>query len=253
VHLTEVGRLVLPHAEAVLGRVGLAEQEVRALIEHGARSLRIGTFPTAGALLLPPAVRELAREGVRVSLVEGELPTVVEALRTGGVQIALLYSQPGELLDLGEEFTLHPLLDDPLLLALPADHPLAGLDLVPLGRLRDAGWIMGANDWDPCDRALSWACAREGFEPVRVMRTDDYGMLKGFVAAGTAVALIPRLALTGHESEFDLAIRPIDGPPLSRQVSVAMLRSTVSDAADTLREALARQAEKITEAWDRRP
>ncbi|MGW2540172.1 LysR family transcriptional regulator [Kitasatospora sp. NPDC001574] len=253
VHLTEVGQLVLRHAEAVLGRVGLVEQEVRALIEQGAKSLRAATFPTAGALLLPPALRQLAREGVKVSLVEGELPTVVEALRTGDVQIALVYSQPGEPLDLDEEFVLHPLLDDPLLLALPADHPLAGLDRVPLGRLRDAGWIMGAGDRDPCDRVLTWACAQQGFEPVRVMRTDDYGMLKGFVAAGIAVALIPRLALTGHESELDIVIRSVDGPPLARRISVAMLRSTVSDSADALREALASQARKITEAWNERP
>ncbi|MFE5160844.1 LysR family transcriptional regulator [Streptomyces sp. NPDC056697] len=249
VHLTEVGRLALHHAEAVLDRVGLVEQEVRALVEHGAKSLHVGTFPTAGALLLPPAVRQLAADGVRVSLAEGELPTLVKALRGGGVQIALVYSQPGEPLDLGEEFALHHLLDDPLLLALPGNHPLAGLDRVPLGQLRDAGWIMGTSDWDPCDHALGWACAQEGFEPVRVMRTDDYGMLKGFVAAGTAVALIPRLALTGHESDLDLAIRPVEGPPLARRISVVMLRSTVSDAADTLREALTQQARKITQAW----
>ncbi|MFD9061813.1 LysR family transcriptional regulator [Kitasatospora purpeofusca] len=253
VRLTEVGRLVLPHAEAVLGRVGLVEQEVRTLIEQGTKTLRAATFPTAGALLLPPALRQLAREGVKVSLVEGELPTVVEALRTGGVQIALVYSQPGEPLDLDEEFVLHPLLDDPLLLALPADHPLAALDRVPLARLRDAGWIMGASDWDPCDRVLTWACAQQGFEPVRVMRTDDYGMLKGFVAAGIAVALIPRLALTGHEAELDIAVRPVDGPPLARRISAAMLRSTVSDSAHTLREALAAQARRITEAWGESP
>jgi DNA-binding transcriptional LysR family regulator len=253
VHLTEVGRLVLPHAEAVLGRVGLIEQEVRALVELGASSLRVGTFPTAGALLLPPAVRQAAQQGVRVSLVEGELPAVVEALRTGRVQIALVYSQPGEPLDLGEEFVLHHLLDDPMLLALPGDHPLAGHDRVPLRSLRDAGWIMGASDWDPCDRVLGWACAQEGFEPVRVMRTDDYGTLKGFVAAGTAVALIPRLALTGHESELDLAIRRVDGPPLARRISVAMLRSTVSDAAESLRRALEEQARRITDGWAGRP
>ncbi|WSR29828.1 LysR family transcriptional regulator [Kitasatospora purpeofusca] len=240
-------------AEAVLGRVALVEQEVRALIEQGTKALRAATFPTAGALLLPQALRQLAREGVKVSLVEGELPTVVEALRTGGVQIALVYSQPGEPLDLDEDFVLHPLLDDPLLLALPADHPLAVLDRVPLARLRDAGWIMGASDWDPCDRVLTWACAQQGFEAVRVMRTDDYGMLKGFVAAGIAVALIPRLALTGHEAELGIAVRPVDGPPLARWISAAMLRSTVSDSAHTLREALAAQARRITEAWGGSP
>ncbi|UTP37525.1 LysR family transcriptional regulator [Streptomyces rapamycinicus] len=247
--LTEVGRSVLPHMEAVLSRVGLMEQEASALVEHGAMSLRVATFPTAGALLLPSAVRQLAGQGVKVSIVEGELPSVVDALRAGSVHIALVYSQPGDPLDLGEGFVLRPLLEAPLLLALPAGHHLAALDSVPLDRLRDEGWIMGASDWDPCDRMLSRACAQRGFEPVRVMRTDDYAILKGFVATGLAAALIPRLALTGYESELDLAIRPVDGSVLARQVSVAMLRSTVSGPAGKLCEELEVRAQRIVATW----
>lgn len=247
--LTEVGRSVLPHMEAVLSRVELMEQEVSALVDHGAMSLRVATFPTAGALLLPSAVRQLAGQGVNVSIVEGELPSVVDALRAGSVHMALVYSRPGDPLDLGEGFVLRPLLEDPLLLALPAGHHLAALDRIPLDQLRDEGWIMGASDWDPCDRVLSWACAQRGFEPVRVMRTDDYAILKGFVAAGIAAALIPRLALTGYESELDLAIRPVDGYALARQVSVAMLRSTVSEPAERLCEELEVRARRILATW----
>ncbi|WP_248001520.1 LysR family transcriptional regulator [Streptomyces sp. RPA4-5] len=195
--LTEAGEALLPHAEAVLARVRLAEQEVGAMVRRGAETLRVGTFPTAGASLLPPAVRRLHQRGVQVTLREGELPSLLAALRSRELDLALVFSQQGEPLDLDEEFIVHPLLEDPMLVVLPADHEQAGRERVPLTALRDEGWIMGTSDWDPCDRLLSWACAREGFEPAHVMRTDDYGVLQGFVAAGIGVALVPRvLAVT---------------------------------------------------------
>lgn len=230
--LTEVGEALLPHAEAILERARLAEQEVRGMVRHGAATLRVGTFPTAGALLLPPAVRRLHQRGVRVTIQEGELPVLLAGLRSRELHVALVYSQPGDRLDLEEEFVVHPLLEDPLLLALPADHPQAGLTRVPLAALRDSGWIMGTNDWDPCDRVLTRACAQEGFEPVHVMRTDDYAVLQGFVAAGIGVALIP-LLVAGTFRE-DIAIRQVDGPPLARQIGVAMLRTTTATSVHQL-------------------
>ncbi|MFB7665371.1 LysR substrate-binding domain-containing protein [Kitasatospora sp. NPDC056138] len=241
--LTEVGEALLPHAEAVLERVGLAQREVRGLVRRGSATLRVGTFPTAGALLLPPAVRRLHQRGVHVTLREGELPTLLAGLRSRELHLALVFSQPGDRLDLEEDFVVHPLLEDPLLLVLPADHPQAGLDRVPLAALREDGWIMGTTDWDPCDRLLVWACAQEGFEPVHVMRTDDYGVLQGFVAAGIGVALVPRLGL-GSPRE-DLAVRPVHGPALARQIGVAMLRSTTAGSTEQLLAELRVEAGRI--------
>ena len=73
--LTDLGQLFLSHAEAVLDRLGSAEAEVKALARHGVATLRIGTFPTAGAHVLPRAVAALeVRTGVRVELHEAEPP-----------------------------------------------------------------------------------------------------------------------------------------------------------------------------------
>ncbi|MGW0748434.1 LysR family transcriptional regulator [Streptomyces sp. NPDC002587] len=247
--LTELGEALLPHAEAVLSRLQLAEREVRGLAEHGSRTLHIGTFPTAGALLLPPAVKALHRQGVHVSLTEGELPALLRGLRSRELQAALVFSQPGDRLDLEDEFELYPLLTDPLLLVMPEDHRCARLDRVPLEELRDDDWVGAADARDPCDRLLSWACAQHGFEPVHVLRSDDYAVVQGFVAAGTGVALVPRLAL-GAPRE-DLAVRPLEGPPLAREISVAVLRTTASRSAHDLVTALTGQAARITARWAR--
>jgi DNA-binding transcriptional LysR family regulator len=121
--LTEVGNALLPHADAVLQRVRLAEQEIHQMIEHGTAVLRVGTFPTAGALLLPPAVKRVSQRQIHISLTEGELPSLLAALRSRELHLALVFSQPGDPLDLDLDVVVHPLLDDPLLLVMPIDHP----------------------------------------------------------------------------------------------------------------------------------
>ncbi|MFF2367819.1 LysR substrate-binding domain-containing protein [Streptomyces sp. NPDC058122] len=115
----------------------------------------------------------------------------------------------------------------------PADHHgcrcLTGCpepERLCLSALRDDGWIMGTADSDPCDRRLTWACSRDGYEPTRIIRTDDNGVQLGFVAAGVGVALVPHLGLP--HCRADIAIRPIEGPELTRQVGVAMLQSQVT-------------------------
>ncbi|MCX4510893.1 LysR family transcriptional regulator [Streptomyces sp. NBC_01619] len=245
--LTELGAALLPHAEAVLERLRLAEREVRDLAERGTHTLHIGTFPTAGALLLPPAVKAVRQDGVQVSLVEGELPVLLRGLRARELHAALVFSQPGDRLDLDDDFELHPLLTDPLLLVMPEDHRCAALTHVPLEELKDDDWIGSADPRDPCDRVLSWACAQYSFEPVHALRTDDYAVVQGFVAAGAGVALVPRLAL-GTPRE-DVAVRKPTGPPLAREISVAVLRTTAARSTRELVEALTLQAERIGRRW----
>ncbi|MGW7316446.1 LysR family transcriptional regulator [Streptomyces sp. NPDC054854] len=245
--LTELGEALLPHAEAVLERLRHAEVEVRELAERGARTLHIGTFPTAGALLLAPAVKRLHQQGVHISLTEGELPLLLRGLRARELQAALVFSQPGDRLDLDDAFELHPLLADPLLLVMPRDHPCAVLDRVPLTELRDTAWVGAADPHDPCDRVLTWACAQQGFEPVHAMRTDDYAVVQGLVAAGTGVALVPRLALGAPHP--DLVVRPPAGPDLAREISVVVLRSTAAGSAREVVAALLEQAALITDRW----
>lgn len=249
--LTELGETLLPHAEAVLSRLRLAEREVHDQAARGTLALHIGTFPTAGALLLPGAVRSLHKAGVHVSLVEGELPALLNGLRSRELHAALVFSQPGDRLDLEDAFEVHPLLTDPLLLVLPEDHRCATMERVPLEELREENWVGAADPRDPCDRLLSWACAQHGFEPVHVMRTDDYGVVQGFVAAGTGVSLVPRLALGAPRA--DLVVRQLEGQPLAREISVAVLRSTTARSAQDLVDSLKRQAARVVARWNEHP
>src|SRR3954469_24498692 len=94
-NLTDLGQLFLEHADAVLDRLRSAEAEVKALARHGVATLRIGTFPTAGAHVLPRAVAALqVRTDVRVELHEAEPPELVERLLARELDCAWIYDDP---------------------------------------------------------------------------------------------------------------------------------------------------------------
>lgn len=245
--LSEVGRALLPHAEAVVRRLGRAEDEVRALLGGAETVLRVGAFPTASALLLPRAVRQIAEQGVTFDLTEGELPALLDLLRRDELHVALVFTQPDDPLTLDDGITLQPVLDDPLDLVLPPEHPCARLDRVPLKALREEPWIVGTTAWDPCDRQLDRACEEAGYRPLTALRSDDYGVIQGHVAAGAGVALVPRLALNSPRA--DIVVRPVDGARLARRISAATVGPPRRRGAHDLVAAVRTQADRIAADW----
>jgi DNA-binding transcriptional LysR family regulator len=87
------------------------------------------------------------------------------------------------------------LLEDPMDVALPAEHPLAAKPALTLADLRREQWVQTSAD-SPCARHVVRSCLAAGFEPSVSFESDDYETVQGLVAAGVGVALIPRLALT---------------------------------------------------------
>lgn len=214
--LTDLGELFLGHSEAVLDRLGSAEAEVKALARYGVATLRIGTFPTAGAHVLPRAVAALqVRTAVRVELHEAEPPELLARLAARELHCALIYDDPDSPVHLVEDLEVVTLFDDPFRVVLPESHPLAERRAVSLPALADEGWILSRDPDEPGDAAMRAACAVEGFAPRPVLRTDDYDVMFGFVAAGVGVALVPRMALVERDG---VVVRPLAGPQLRRSV-----------------------------------
>ena len=96
VRLTEVGRVLLGHAEILLS----AEREARAAVEHARDSLavelRVGVFCTAAAAVLPPIITDLAQlhPEVRLSARETDPDTAALDLRHGHLDVAFLLDYP---------------------------------------------------------------------------------------------------------------------------------------------------------------
>jgi DNA-binding transcriptional LysR family regulator len=202
VALTEEGRTLLPHAEAVLDRLAVARHDLAALRGLGGGRLRVGAFPTAVAALVPRALAAFraAHPEVAVSLVEGRTPRLLERLAAGEVDVAVVSNSPAGPLD-DARFTLHHLLDERLLVAVARTHRLARRRTVRLAELADDPFIVGSAT---AEDTLLRASFPSGFRPrVDIVAAEWTGKL-GCVAAGLGVALVPALAARGTPADVAL-------------------------------------------------
>src|SRR5919201_1753732 len=121
VRLTDAGRALLEHTQAVLARLADAERELAAIAGLRGGRVRMASFPTAGATLVTRAVSIFARRHpeVELSLTEGEPDETVPLLRRGEFELALVYDYGLESMDLDSGLELIPLFDDPLKVVLP--------------------------------------------------------------------------------------------------------------------------------------
>jgi DNA-binding transcriptional LysR family regulator len=219
VSLTAAGQVLLGHAEGILAQLEAAEGALAEIAGLRGGRLRMASFPTAGATLMPLAITTFRASypDVEMTLSEGEPEEIGPRLRAGELDLALLFEFEGET-ELGEGTTRVELLEDPMYLALPREHRLAGKKRLRLEDLKDEAWVQTSSA-SPCARHVVRSCHAAGFEPNISFESDDYQTVQGLVAAGVGVALIPELALSVVRDE--IAIRALAPAPPVRQVVAA--------------------------------
>ena len=219
VSLTAAGQTLVGHAEGILGALESAEAALAAIAGLRGGKLRMASFPTAGATLMPRAIAAFRSSypEVELTLEEGEPEDVAPRLRAGELDLALLFEFEGET-PIGARMTRAELFEDPMYLALRADHPLAARRRLRLEDLREEAWIQTSRS-SPCARHVVRSCHAAGFEPHVAFESDDYQTVQGLVTAGVGVALIPRLALSSMRP--DVLTRSLDPAPPVRMVIAA--------------------------------
>jgi DNA-binding transcriptional LysR family regulator len=219
VSLTAAGQTLLGHAEGILARLEAAEAAMSAIAGLRGGRLRMASFPTAGATLMPLAIATFrsAYPEVQLTLAEGEPEEIAPRLRAGELDLALLFEFAGAS-PLAEGMTRVELLEDPMYLALPPRLPLAKKGKLRLEDLREESWVQTSRS-SPCARHVVRICHAAGFEPQVSFESDDYQTVQGLVAAGVGVALIPELALSVVRD--DIVIRELSPTPPIRQVIAA--------------------------------
>jgi len=192
IRLTPAGQLLAARAAEILGRLDAAGAELSAHVGLSAGRVRLAGFSSAIGSLVPDALAALAQRhpGLEVTLTDTHPPEALGLLRTGQVEVALIFRYD-ETEPEPEGVRLHHLLDDPVYL-------LSTRQKRGLASLRDATWIAGC---DRCASHLLSLCAEEGFEPRIGYRSDDMVVMQALVAAGLGVTTIPGLALRAHRAE----------------------------------------------------
>lgn len=245
--LTAAGALMLERAGEILALSERALSDAREFSKVGRVRLRFGSFPTAAARLLPGVATRLRDVGIELDAVLEEISPLVSRINQRTLDAALVYTASGYLLPFRGEVVTLPLLTDPLLIALPAHHPSANrerFDAASLLELDDSPWVFSATPGDTLDDVVRDAFAERRFEVA--VRTDDYSVALGMVAAGMGIGLVPRLAAVNVPE--GVRLRAIDDPRFAREILLAApgSRGGPSPVIRQLAEALRRTIETLS-------
>ena len=196
VELTDAGRLLLRHADAIVARLDAARADMAALAEGAAGTLRVGIYQSVGARILPGLLRRFKEDWPRVEVSVREEIDATELLRLlEHGELDLTFAD----LPLPEgPFEAEEVLRDPYVLLVQAGSELAARDSAP--PLRDlAGMPL-----------VTWRHPGEPETSLRgrvpdlnvIFRSDDNGTLVGLVAEGLGVAVVPQLVVNPRNPAY---------------------------------------------------
>jgi DNA-binding transcriptional LysR family regulator len=192
VSLTDLGTLVLGHAEAIVARLQAAQGNAAAMLAGGVGALRVGTYQSVGEQILPRLLSRFraAHPDVAVSLVESESDDeLLAAVERGDLDVAfaLLPLPTGP-------FASVELMRDPWMLLVQSGSALATRQRpVSLGEAARLP-LIGAR-LHRCRMQVDEHFRARGLQPEYVFRTDENGTVHGLVAAGVGVGVVSRLAV----------------------------------------------------------
>jgi DNA-binding transcriptional LysR family regulator len=194
VDLTPAGRALLDEARIILSRAEEAVAATRRAVRGEAGRIGLGFTSSASFHPFGPRAIRAFREThplVAFALEESGTVELVEALRAEAIDAAFVRSPIGAQADL----TVHPLLDEPMVAALPSGHKLAApsAKLLPLGALAGETFILYRRPVGPgLHDAIIAACDRAGFSPTIGQEAPRMLSTLSLVAAGLGVSLVPQ-------------------------------------------------------------
>ncbi|OFW74905.1 MAG: hypothetical protein A2Y55_00185 [Actinobacteria bacterium RBG_16_68_12] len=201
ISLTEAGRILLRHADAIQARLLAAKADMSALEAGDAGRLRVGTFQSVGAKIIPTLLRRFSESHPGVEVVlresqdEGEL---LEMIERGELDITF-WTLPVS----GGPYETVELLSDPYVLLVPTDSPLGALKRTPTLKEIALQPLIGFNKCSAMEQVESQLAAA-GRRPNFVFRSDNNGTVQGLVGAGVGISVSPRLTVDEDDPSVEI-------------------------------------------------
>lgn len=220
IRLTPAGEVLLERARRILADVTEAARLVRRAAEGMTGVLEVGFVGSATYSVLPRILKQFRSAYPQIEL-------VLHAMNTAELRVALVsrridaaFARPGiddpEVID-------EPLLDEPLIVALPEDHPCAELPEVGLPMLAQSPFVLYPRSPRPsfADTILR-ICADAGFEPKVAQETMELQTALGLIAVGAGVSLVP--ASVEESQRHGVTYRSIAGMAPRTALSLSVRR-----------------------------
>ena len=217
--LTDAGEVLARHAERILAHIQDAQDELDELLGLQAGRLRMSTLTSAAPTIVPLAIVEFRKRlpGVELSVSMVDPSGVLPLLQSGEIDLALTNDETH--FELTDVEAVH-LFDEPMLIALPAAHPLASRRSLTLSDLADERWMLGTTAACPDATRFIHRCHASGFEPDIAFHNDDYTAILGFVAAEVGVAPVPEMV--ARFSQHDVSFHSLRSERLTRPILASL-------------------------------
>lgn len=240
VSVTPLGEEIVRQAQSVLEQ----SQAIREIAKRGkdplAGPLRLGIIYTIGPYLLPDLVKQAIELFPQMPLVLQENFTVklLEMLRAGELDAAIL-AEPFP--DAG--LAVAPLYDEPFVVAVPDNHPLAERDSIPSEELKKetmlllgTGHCFRDHVLEVCPEYARFASDAEGIR--KSFEGSSLETIKYMVASGMGITVVPQLSTASGQQQH-MSYVPFSAPVPTRRVVLAWRRSfTRYEAIAALRNAI---------------
>lgn len=223
IRLTDAGKRLVEHAEVILAECEAAYADVLTFSRNVTGHIRLSTFQTAAQSFALPAVARVIEQYPMLDVLIEELEPsrALPALKAGQIDIAL--SHEWDFVPLPKEpgVDRFDLLSEPIVVLLPAGHPLAS-DPVRLKDLAEERWCV-ALESAASRQAVERIAQSAGFEPRIVLESNYFRAIGSAVEAGLGVGIAPLMTdLRG----LDIVIQPLVDPTMERRIFAAVRKGS---------------------------
>ncbi|WP_064606138.1 DNA-binding transcriptional regulator OxyR [Photobacterium sp. J15] len=237
---TDAGLSLVAQAQKVLMEIKVFTELASQQGEAMAGPLHIGFIPTVGPYLLPhiiPLLKE-AFPKLELFLHEAQTHQLVEQLETGKLDCIILAAVKET-----EQFKEIPLYHEPMVLAVPDEHPWAGQEELAMEALNGETLLMLGDGHCLRDQAMGF-CFAAGAREDGSFKATSLETLRNMVAAGSGITLLPKLATPGEKSRDGISYIKACEPVPTRLITLAYrpgspLRARYEKIAQTIHDHLA--------------
>lgn len=214
--LTPAGKLFQERIETVMEELDRSVREVQEFLNPDTGEIRIG-FPHSLGINLLPAIVSCFREerpGVKFRLRQGTYGSLIRDLLKRDIDLAFISPFPKD----HEEVDGELLLTEELHAILPVQHPLAARTSIALAELSEDSFVMFSDAYSLRGIVLA-ACTEAGFTPNIEFEGEETDTIRGLVAAGLGVSLLPEMALTESLPLQPVTVK-LSHPTVTRTVGI---------------------------------
>ncbi|MFC8047944.1 LysR family transcriptional regulator [Nocardia sp. NPDC057353] len=221
VRLTDAGRALVLRADEVLAALDRAAAEMARYRGTARGRVRVALFPSGAALLLPRVLAALADSAVDLIASDEDLPPTEVQRLLADYDVVLTHRDERAASVAGPRVRAIPLMREPTDVVVAPGHRLAHRAAVDPAELADETWVSVRGGF-PVDDVLRSIATVTGVQPRITQRLNDFRVIESLVAAGYAIALMPRWAV----AHPDLVALRLSGVRAARRYELALRPDT---------------------------